>query len=157
MNLLTKLPVAVRCLRRPAGRQAGEDGLVTLEFALVFPLLVFLLMGVLEFGHLWYVKTTLTAASREGARYAVKRQTAGALPTDAAIRTVVADYLGNGFVSAYMSNGINDIQVNRAGNNAGDGIVVAVDANQNLTFVLQFFVPSFGTMTLASGTQMRIQ
>ncbi len=53
---------------RSAGR---EDGVVALEFVILFPLFMLILVGLLEFGHLFYVRHTLTNASREGARAAV--------------------------------------------------------------------------------------
>lgn len=49
----------------------GEDGVVALEFTILFPLFMIILVGLLEFGHLFYVRHTLTNASREGARAAV--------------------------------------------------------------------------------------
>lgn len=53
--------------RDPASRPASGQALV--EFALVAPLLVVLILAVIEFG--WYVavSTAVTAASREGARH----------------------------------------------------------------------------------------
>lgn len=43
------------------------------EFAIVFPILVVLTFGVIELGFAFYAQNTLTAAAREGARYAVVR------------------------------------------------------------------------------------
>lgn len=48
-----------------------EDGVVAMEFVILFPLLLLILVGILEFGHLFYLRHTLTNASREGARAAV--------------------------------------------------------------------------------------
>jgi Flp pilus assembly protein TadG len=48
-----------------------EDGVVGVEMVILFPLLVLIVVGIVEFGHLWYVRQTLTNASREGARAAV--------------------------------------------------------------------------------------
>ena len=41
------------------------------EFALVLPLLLALLCGIIDFGWLYYNQITLNNAAREGARYAV--------------------------------------------------------------------------------------
>lgn len=40
-----------------------------LEFALIVPLLLLLIMGVLDFGRAFFIKITLTNAAREGAYY----------------------------------------------------------------------------------------
>jgi len=38
------------------------------EFALVVPLLLALVLGIVEFGHAYHVQTTLSGAAREGVR-----------------------------------------------------------------------------------------
>jgi hypothetical protein len=48
-----------------------EEGTVSVEAVILLPLLVLIVLGILEFGHLWHVRHTLTIASREGARAAV--------------------------------------------------------------------------------------
>jgi Flp pilus assembly protein TadG len=45
------------------------------EFAIGCSVLVLLVLGILEFGLLWYQKQVITNASREGARYGVTYQT----------------------------------------------------------------------------------
>ena len=42
-----------------------------MEFVILFPLFLLIIVGIVEFGHLFYVRHTLTNASREGARAAV--------------------------------------------------------------------------------------
>ena len=48
-----------------------EEGQAMVEFALVLPLLLVLLFGIIDFGWLFYNKIAINNASREGARYAV--------------------------------------------------------------------------------------
>ena len=48
-----------------------EKGQALVEFALVLPLLLALLCGIVDFGWLYYNQITLNNAAREGARYAV--------------------------------------------------------------------------------------
>jgi Flp pilus assembly protein TadG len=45
--------------------------MATLEFALVVPVLIVLIIGALDFSRLLVAYTTITNASREGVRYAV--------------------------------------------------------------------------------------
>lgn len=47
-----------------------EKGQATVEFALVLPLLILLIFGMMDFGWLFYNKIEVNNASREGARYA---------------------------------------------------------------------------------------
>ncbi|MBW2492305.1 MAG: pilus assembly protein [Deltaproteobacteria bacterium] len=48
-----------------------DNGSVLVEFVIVFPLLMILIFGTIEFGILLYNKAVLTNASREGAREGV--------------------------------------------------------------------------------------
>ena len=48
----------------------AEKGQAMVEFALVLPLLLTLLCGIIDFGWLYYNQITLNNAAREGARYA---------------------------------------------------------------------------------------
>lgn len=53
-------------MRRKQDR--SERGAAAVEFALVVPLLLLLLMGILEFGRIYNAQITLTQAAREGVR-----------------------------------------------------------------------------------------
>jgi Flp pilus assembly protein TadG len=45
-----------------------ERGATAVEFALIVPLLIMLVIGIAEFGHAFQVQGTLSAAAREGVR-----------------------------------------------------------------------------------------
>ncbi|WP_026549089.1 TadE/TadG family type IV pilus assembly protein [Arthrobacter sp. Br18] len=51
-------------------RTNRERGAVALEMALVLPVLLLILVGILEFGRVMNVQVSLTQAAREGARHA---------------------------------------------------------------------------------------
>ena len=77
---------------KDASRQAemkrlhGENGVELLEFALVIPIFVFVLYGLIAFGLMLSAKQTITNAASEGARAAV-----GAVPQgDVAAETAAA-------------------------------------------------------------------
>ncbi|CAN5270121.1 hypothetical protein BH18GEM1_BH18GEM1_04710 [soil metagenome] len=55
---------------RPFGR-GGETGQSLVEFALILPLFLGLVVGIYEFGRAWNVYQVLTNTAREGARLAV--------------------------------------------------------------------------------------
>jgi Flp pilus assembly protein TadG len=61
--------VDLRTLLRRARRDASGAAMV--EFALVLPLLLTLILGIVEFGRLWNVRQVMTDATREGTRVAV--------------------------------------------------------------------------------------
>lgn len=61
----------------------GQRGAAAVEFALVLPVLVLLLLGILEFGRLYQVQTTLSQAARVGVRTMAVKNDAGAARTAA--------------------------------------------------------------------------
>ena len=52
-------------------RNKKEDGQAMLEFALVLPIFLLILCGIIDFGWMFYNQLALNNISREGARYAV--------------------------------------------------------------------------------------
>jgi len=48
-----------------------ERGQALAEFALVLPLILLFIAGIVEMGRAWNIKQAVTDAAREGARYAV--------------------------------------------------------------------------------------
>jgi Flp pilus assembly protein TadG len=53
---------------RSGGRSARDRGAAAVEFALVLPLLLLLVFGIIDFGRALSAQITLTQAAREGAR-----------------------------------------------------------------------------------------
>jgi Flp pilus assembly protein TadG len=56
--------------RRPAAGQPRDRGAAAVEFALLLPVLILLLFGIVEFGRALNAQITITQAAREGARLA---------------------------------------------------------------------------------------
>ncbi|MBW1744279.1 MAG: pilus assembly protein [Deltaproteobacteria bacterium] len=56
---------------KPRKKVHNERGVVAIETALVLPILIILLIGIVEFSILLYDKAMITNASREGARVGV--------------------------------------------------------------------------------------
>jgi Flp pilus assembly protein TadG len=65
-------------------RSVRERGAAIAEFALVVPLLMILLVGIIEFGRAYNVQISLNGASREGARALALGKTSSEV--DAAVR-----------------------------------------------------------------------
>jgi len=68
-----------------------QNGGAAVEFALILPLLIVLLFGIVEFGLLTYNKQIITNASREGARAGIVIRNPIRL-TDAQIQAVAIKY-----------------------------------------------------------------
>lgn len=54
--------------RRLAIDVSSESGAVAVEFALLVPLLLLFVLGIVDFGRAWYFQIRLTQAAREGVR-----------------------------------------------------------------------------------------
>jgi Flp pilus assembly protein TadG len=60
--------------RRPANGHARDRGSAAVEFALLLPLLLLIVFGIVDFGRALNAQITLTQAAREGARLAALNQ-----------------------------------------------------------------------------------
>lgn len=60
--------------RRPARSAARDRGAAAVEFALLLPVLLLLVFGIIDFGRALNAQITLTQAAREGARLAALGQ-----------------------------------------------------------------------------------
>ena len=76
-----------------------QRGAAAVEFAVVAPVFVLLIFGMIEYGRMVMVQQMLTNASREGARRAVLE---GA--TDNDVRDVVTDYLSPAHIPVTTSD-----------------------------------------------------
>jgi Flp pilus assembly protein TadG len=132
---------------------AREDGVVGVEFVILFPLLALIVVGLVEFGHLWYVRQTLTNASREGARAAVVFEVAN--PDRAAWATTVATNAVNQYLADTKFPGTWNTDVT-AGAATGDPVTVTVTSPSGL-ILLDKLLPAFNSITIAAETTMRLE
>jgi len=77
----------------------AERGSLTVELAMILPLLLLIVAGIIDLGLLFWEQTVLTNAAREGARAATKASDQGfgaaAALTQTQVRQVVQSYLDN--------------------------------------------------------------
>jgi len=104
-------------------KSRGETGASAVEFAIILPVLLVVVFGIIEFGFAIYDKTMITHASREGARAGIIFRVPPV--TDSEIVDVVNNYLGNNLITFGGSNSA-AVTVTRAGYNAGDPLKVTV-------------------------------
>lgn len=83
-------------------KMTGQKGVATVEFAIVLPLLIVLVFGIIEFSILFYNKAMITNASREGARAGIVYGFAGGEyhPLDEEeIKDVICAYLSDRLIT----------------------------------------------------------
>jgi len=95
--------------RRLAGqrRSKGQDGQSLLETAIAMPLLLGLAFNIINWGYLWFMVLTLSAAPRLGVEYASQggqAMTTVSAPGAMAISNLVYDNLTNAISGATTSN-----------------------------------------------------
>jgi Flp pilus assembly protein TadG len=66
--------------RRPAAGRTRTKGQALVEFALVIPLFILILAGILDFGFMLYTRMTIISSAREGARIAVTSEDKTTIP-----------------------------------------------------------------------------
>jgi Flp pilus assembly protein TadG len=87
----------------------SDEGQAVVEFALIVPVLMLLIVGVIEFGRAWNAHQAVTDAAREGARIAV---IADPTITEDSVRKVVRNALSavslNADLAQIQLTGVND-------------------------------------------------
>jgi Flp pilus assembly protein TadG len=151
-------------LRQLLRRGRGQEGAVAVEFALVLPILMLLVFGILDLGHYWYMGHILSDASREGARYGTRYKTYFD-PTKGTVRTLpvnlspsISDHVllaaNADYASRLPSGSSPAVTPSGAGWTASDpttlagkDLVVTVTATKTW-WVLGSLIPGFGSSKL---------
>ena len=136
------------------GRFKGNHGGSAVEFAVVLPLLVLVLFGIIEFSLALYDKAMITNASREGARAGIVYRIPAV--SDGEIASVVNTYLQNHLITfGGAPNAV--VTVGRNGNSPGGELKVRV-AYTYAFLVLPRLSPNRGRgINLAAETAMRME
>lgn len=125
--------------------QDRERGAAVVEFALVVPVLLLLVLGIAEFGRAYNIQTTVSGAAREGAR-------AMALQNDpAAARAAVENAAG--------TLGLSDAQISVSPSSCPVGGDTSVDATVTVTYDMAFVTHLFSrsSVTLTGRGVMQCQ
>lgn len=119
---------------------AKADGASLVEFAIVAPILILLLFGIIEFA--WLFASNLDV--RQGAREAVRVAATDRLAHPASPEIDICNGLNLANRPTTM------VSITRAGNNIGDAITVTVDAEADtITGLLDWTIPA-GTRLLST-------
>jgi Flp pilus assembly protein TadG len=129
--------------RKPNRRHAAA----AVEFAIVAPLLVLLVLGMIEFGRMLMVQQNLTNGAREGARKAI-------LPgaTDSQVQTVIDDYMKGVDISGHTRT------ITPTTNSAASGTTIKVTVSVKYKDVSWLPLGAIGFLkdaTLSASVQMR--
>jgi Flp pilus assembly protein TadG len=119
----------------------GDRGAAAVEFALVVPVLLVLVLGIAEFGRAYNVQTTLSSAAREGVRVMALQNSPSAARTSAKV--------------AGSSLALTDAQIN-VSLSVGTtcvvtGIATAPTATVTVTYPMTFLTNFFGTSITLTG------
>jgi len=141
---------------RKRGLIASELGQDLIEFAVVLPLLLLIIVSIIDFGFLFQRHVVLTNAAMEGARVAVLP---GYTAADAADR--VRAYAANGGIPGPVTPVVTPVLLPAPGGGNWPGVQVTVThvyAYQYIGPILAIFGGSLGpTVTLAAQSTMRSQ
>jgi Flp pilus assembly protein TadG len=134
-----------------------QKGAAAVEFAIVLPVLLLVLFGIIEFSIAFYDKAMITNASREGARAGIVFK---APPlTDVEITDIVNNYLSDNLIT-FSGTSVPDITVTPEDTSTltmGDSLTVSVSYPYNY-YVLPGFVAGLtGSINLNATTVMRME
>ncbi len=127
--------------RRPPRRSRGQ---ALVEFAVVLPVFLLILAGVIDFGLGLYSQMTVINAAREGARYAVVNT-----PLNTSNVTNRVEAMTGGLDQSQLTVNVS-CQASCA---SGDTVVVRVDYDYHMLWPLAFG----NSIDLSSTVQMRIE
>jgi Flp pilus assembly protein TadG len=134
-------------VHKGCGSFRKQRGAAAVEFAVVAPIFVLLLFGMIEYGRMVMVQQMLTNATREGARRAVLDGT-----TVASVKTTVQDYLAGGHITVND----NEITVNPDPSSAAFGDPVNVSLTVPFSRVSWLPSPMFlGNASMSATSVMR--
>lgn len=115
-------------------RKLNERGAAAVEFALLLPVLLTLLFGIIEFGMIMYGREVVTNASREGARAGIVLVTPKLAA--GAIQTIATTYLTGTGISP------SDVTVTVAGAGGARPATLTVTA----TYLYPWLIPYIPTV-----------
>jgi len=117
-------------------RKLNERGAAAAEFALLLPVLLTILFGIIEFGMIMYGREVVTNASREGARAGIVQ--VSPKPTAGQITTIATNYL--------TGTGINlaNVTIAVAGEGGASPAMLTVTATYNYPWLIPYIPTVLG-------------
>jgi Flp pilus assembly protein TadG len=122
--------------RRPATSQPRDRGAAAVEFALLLPVVLLLLFGIIDFGRALNAQITITQAAREGVRLESLGQTVATVQS----RTVTAAAPGLTLPTGDVAPTLNPTTGSPATCLAGMG-AAGTDAVVTVTYTFSYLTP----------------
>lgn len=138
-----------RNLRQPRAPKKNR-GQELVEFALVLPVLILIIMGTMEYGRAYYTSSLLQNAAREGARYGILHPTVvtssdGADPNNITARA-------KGFITGLNSSKLTiDVSYPDGDTSRGSRVRVTV------SYLYESIVPFLHAYTMRGNSTMHIE
>ncbi len=143
-------------MKKMMKRLRCQKGVAAIEFAILFPLLLLIIFGIIEFSLYLYDKQVITNASREGARAGI---VAGHLDGPA-IQNVVTNYVTSNLITFGTPNTPVTAGFPPDGSMSmmrGDYLTVAVSYNYEFLVLPNFVASLGGVKTIQAQTVMRVE
>ncbi len=135
-----------------------QKGVAAVEFAIILPVLMIIVFGIIEFGLLLYDKQVITNASREGARAGVVVGVSRV--DDAGILEVMDRYIADNLVTFGSTPSLN-ITIEpvepRTDMDFGDDLTVTVTYDYDFLVLPNFVASLTGVQTLVATAVMKIE
>jgi Flp pilus assembly protein TadG len=142
-------------MQRMLTKFGPEDGASLVEFALVLPVLVLLLFGMLDFGKAFNYWIDETHLANEGARWAVvNRNPGGGSLQQYLVDQATTDELRNGGTASIASPAEVCISFPNGTSNVGDPVLVTVSATYNWLPVIGL---DTAQTTITGSSHMRLE
>jgi Flp pilus assembly protein TadG len=115
-----------------------ERGATAVEFALVVPVLLVLVLGIMEFGRVYYFQTVLSGAAREGVRVMALQNNAASART-----ATKAAAVGVTLTDAQIAVGPSTCAVT--------GLTAPPNATVTITYPMSYITKFFGSSITLTG------
>lgn len=132
-------------------RDKKEDGQAMVEFALILPVFLLILCGILDFGWLFYNQLSLNNACREGARYAVVNTA-----EDAGTQAII-NHIENSTTTVFANDGVRiEVEYSSPSDPTAGDVTVNMEAD------ISFFTPVLSAVlgeekTITSTVIMKVE
>ena len=140
-------------LRQLLRRGRGQEGSAAVEFAIILPVMLLLLLGALDMGHMYYMDHLITNASREGARYAAKYTGTPAEPTSGQISNYVKLPSGLNYNTFHLDT----LTVSSTFDGSFPNRIATVTVTANKNWWVLGSLAGFSTKTLRAQTAMNVE
>jgi Flp pilus assembly protein TadG len=142
--------------KNPKGSRQGERGQALVEFALILPVILLVMVGMLEFARAWNLHQVMTDAAREGARRAAVHDIDSARPqtTDSVYKAMWNYVAQAGYDPQYADM---DVDLKDQFGNAGTWKQSGDFVTVNLSLPYRFAILPTRPITMRTSFTMRIE